>query len=223
MSDYDQICRQVRPHLVLRAGGAEDLWLWEHAVRVMRLVRFLCKVPELADDPPDETAALLGAACGNVGWALEVRAGDLHPGLVLHRPTNEQQREAAITALPDLVNGMVSPEVIQVAREAIRQSHDRFTGTPEAQVLAEAESLADMGLPYILRQLRRYAAEGRSLADLIASWNRQHEYHFWEARINDGLRFEQSRVLARQRLDAARDCVRQMETQLTGGDLPATP
>ena len=59
MPDFAKICEQVRPHLVLTSGGSEDLWLWEHATRVMQLARYLCKVPELASDPPDETAALL--------------------------------------------------------------------------------------------------------------------------------------------------------------------
>ena len=218
MPDLDTIAAQIHPHLVLRQGETSDLWLCEHTRRVMGLVQHLCAVPELAEDPPDETAALLAAACANLGWVSEVTSGALHPGLVLHRPTNEQQREAAVNAVPSVAANLVPKEVIQLAQEAIRQSHVRDSGTPEAQVLAEAESLADMGLPYILRQLRRYAAEGRTTDELLASWNRQHEYHFWEARINDGLRFETSRQLARTRLEAARECVTEMERQLEGAD-----
>jgi len=69
-------------------------------------------------------------------------------------------------------------------------------------VLAEAENLDEIGLIYVLRQFRQSQAEGRPLEQLLLTWSRQLEYRFWDARVNDCLRWETTRALARERLKA---------------------
>jgi hypothetical protein len=44
-------------------------------------------------------------------------------------------------------------------------------------------------------------AEGKTLTELIAAWDRQAEYGYWEARLNNGFQFESIRAVARHRFD----------------------
>jgi len=150
---------------------------------------------------PDDAAITAAAAFANVGWAIQVRQGQIDAWQILNRPTNDIQRELAIGALQDSADDL-DADSIELAAETLRHCNDRYTDLPEARALAEAENLADIGLPYVLRQFRRYQAEGRGVDELLASWNRQCEYQYWDARINDGLRFATSRQVARTRLEA---------------------
>ncbi|RMF73801.1 MAG: hypothetical protein D6744_15240 [Planctomycetota bacterium] len=211
-----------RQLVVTGANGEADVWLWEHTQRVALLAETLCAAPELADTPPDRTVVRIAALFSNVGWAQQVQQGQIPAWQALGRPTNELQREAAIGALREAGEKVLDAETLATASETIRQSGDRYTNLPEAQVLSDAENLADIGFCYFLRQYRRYRAEGRSTADLIASWNRQREYQYWDARINEGLRFELSRRAARERLAALDRLLAVVAHELDAGDVRKT-
>jgi len=196
-----------------------DLWLWERAERVTGLTQLIAKLPELAGQTMDLVA--LGAAglfhCA--GWAAQVQEGRITRGQVLGRPTNEIQRELAAALLQEHAGPLLGPKTVRLAAEAIRQSHDRATPLLEAQVLAEAESLDDLGVLYVLRQFRLYQAESRPLRQLLATWRRQEEYRYWELRVNEGLRFEATRRLARTRLEAVGAFMRALARDLDGTDI----
>lgn len=203
MASFDRVVTIAKELLVLREGeSAPDLWLWEHSERVMRLTRLLGSLPELADDPPDPTAAAAAALFHDAGWADLVQNKKITRWQVLNRPTNDIQREIGAGLLHSACAELLAPETLALAAEAIRQCNDRYNTLPEAQVLAEAENLDEIGVMYLLRQFRQYQAEGRPLRQMLASWRQQKEYRYWEARVNDGLRFESTRRIARQRLEA---------------------
>jgi hypothetical protein len=186
-------------------GPSDDLWLWEHAERVMRLGQMLALLPEvreIGDDQPDQTAVAVAALFADAGWAVQVRRGELKPWQVLSRPTNDIQRELGVGALQDHVPQLLPAETVETAIQAIRECNDRYTRLPAARALSEAQNLDEIGVMYVLRQFRQYQAEGRPLEQLVRSWRRQLEYRFWEARINDCLRWEATRHLARERLKA---------------------
>jgi hypothetical protein len=205
--------------LLDNASLPPDPWLWEFSERVTKMAAMLSRAPELAKDPPDETAVILSGLFANAGWAVQVRQGELRRNQVLVRPTNEIQREMAVISLNECAAADFPAESLLLASQAIRHCNDRYTGMPEAQVLSDAESLADFGIPYILRQFRRNQSEGRSLQDMIDGWTRQREYSFWDARINDGLRFDVSRTVARQRLADADHCIQSLAAQLQTQDI----
>lgn len=220
MSRWTPLVDCARKVLLLDDGNPPpDPWLWEFTERVVRMAAMLSRAPELAKDPPDETAVVLSGLFANAGWAVQVRQGQLQRSQVLCRPTNEIQRETAVITMNECAAGEFPAESLQLAAEAIRQCNDRYTGMPEAQVLSDAESLADFGIPYILRQFRRNQSEGRTLREMIDGWTRQREYSFWDARINDGLRFEVSRDVARQRLADAEHCMHSLASQLETQDI----
>lgn len=193
----------ARNLLVLRhEGRVADMWLWEHSERVMHLAQKICGLPDVAALEPDPTVVAVGALFHDAGWAVQVADGTLDHWKVLSRPTNDAQRDLAADALREYAGDLLPERVLHLTQEAIRQINDRVSSSPEARVIAEAENLDEIGLTYILRQFRQQQVEGRSLEQLLLSWRRQQEYAFWEARINDHLRFEGAKAAARRRLAA---------------------
>ena len=77
-------------------------------------------------------------------------------------------------------------------------------------------------MTHILRQFRQYQADGRPLKQLFESWARQQEYRYWEARLNDGFRFDTTRQLARERLRAVEAFMAALARDLQGTDLLQT-
>jgi HD superfamily phosphodiesterase len=195
----------ARELLVLPGEGQRrDLWLWEHARRVAHLAPLLALLPEareIGGDPPDQTAVTLAALFADAGWAVQIKRGELGHWHVLSRPTNDIQRELGIGALQDGAAALLPPETVAIAVRAIRECNDRYTKSPEARVLSEAENLDDIGIMFVLRQFRHYQIEGQPLDQLMVTWTRYREYHYWDARINDCLRWETTRHIARSRLE----------------------
>jgi HD superfamily phosphodiesterase len=203
VTPLERAANRARELLVLRNGQDQaDLWLWEHSHRVMQLAGMLARLPELADTPPDQNAVALAGLFHDAGWAVQVREVQVSHWQVLARPTNDTQRVLGAALLEEHAAHLFDADTISLAAEAIRQCNDRYTSLAESQVLADAENLDEIGVMCLLRQFRQYQAEGRPLDQLVASWRRQQEYDYWEVRINDGLRFEATRELARQRLTA---------------------
>ncbi len=212
MAHLDRVAALARQFLtIVDAQGRADVWLWEHSERVMRLTQMLGRLPEFDGYDVNLEALAVAGLFHDAGWAVQAREGKVDRWQVLSRPTSDIQRELAIGLMQEQVRHLVANETIRVAAEAVRGCNDRHTRVPEAQVLAEAENLDDVGVLNILRQFRHYQAEGRALDQLCAGWTRQQEYSYWEARINEGLRLEVTRRLARERLQA----VQQLMTALT--------
>lgn len=202
MSDIERISAVARKLLVLPGASQPDEWLWEHTQRVVDLAGMISVLPEVGDERPDAVTVTLAALFHDVGWATQVHAGQVKSWQVLSRPTSDLQREYGAAALLEHGAGLFSAELVDLAAEAIRQCNDRTTGLPEAIVLAEAENLDDIGVMYVLRQIRHAQGDGRPLQQFVQTWNRQLEYRYWDARINDCLRFPTPREIARQRIQA---------------------
>jgi hypothetical protein len=193
------------------ATGRVELWLWEHAVSVADLATQLAQTPEFARPQLNNESLLVAGLFSLAGWAVQAREGKVVVAQVLGRATSGVQRELAAGVVQEKLAGQVGPEVLTAAVEAIRQCNDRSTTVLEAQILADAENVADIGVFGFLRQYRQYQAEGRSSQELLAKWQRLKEYQFWEARINNSLRSELAQRLARARLAAADQVVAGLE------------
>jgi HD superfamily phosphodiesterase len=221
VTHLDRAAAKARDLLVLRNGqNHADLWLWEHSRRVMQLAWMLAKLPELArTPPPHRDAVALAGLFHDAGWAIQAQQQQVRHWQVLGRPTNDIQRELGAALLEEHARDLFDHDTVSLAAEAVRQCNDRYTTLVESQVLADAENLDEIGVMCFLRQFRQYQAEGRPLEQLVASWNRQREYHYWEARINDGLRFNATRELARERLNAVSLFMKALARDLDGVDV----
>jgi HD superfamily phosphodiesterase len=186
-------------------NGRNDLWLWEHSERVLRLAGVLASLPEVGEQRPDPLALATAALFHDAGWAVQARQGRIDRWQLLCRPTNEVQRELGAGLMQEQIAHLVPANTLRVAAEAIRRCNHRDTEQPEARVLADADNLDDIGVLNVLRQFRQYQIEGRSLDQLLSSWARQREYRYWDARLNDGFHFQATRELARARLSAVEE------------------
>lgn len=200
------------------AVGGMDTWLLEHSERVMRLAHLLAQLPELRADPPDPTALAAAALFHDAGLALQIRDGLIPLSQLMSRPTSDAQRDLGANELTDRCSTFLSAETLGLACEAIRQCNNRNATQPEAQVLADAENIDEIGIIFVLRQFRQHQAEGRPLQQLVQNWMRQRQYRYWEARI-ERLRFKISRQLAQQRLTEIEHWMKLLEVEAEAADL----
>jgi hypothetical protein len=202
--------------------GQRDPWLWERAERVMHLTQLVARIPELADQAVDLVAVAAAGLFHCAGWVAQTQRDRLNRWHLLSRPTSDIQRELGAALLLEHAAPLLPPKTARLAADAVRQCNERGASLKEAQILAEAEGLDDVGLMCVLRLLRLYQAEGRPLRQLLTGWQRQQEYHYWEARLNDGFRFETTRKTARDRLQAVDVFMQSLGRELDGTDLLLT-
>lgn len=196
-----QILASARDALLIKgAGTALDHLVWEHSDRVRRLAAQIALVPGLTGESPEPMVVFVSALFHDGGWVVQFRQGLITPGQLLARPTSDVQRELGAQIMQQRVGNLLPPDIVQLAAATIRECNNRFTTLPEAQIVSEAENLDEIGVLSMLRQFRQYQFEGRGLEQFLSSWTRQLEYHYWDARINDFLRWEISRNIARERL-----------------------
>lgn len=201
----DALWRQAEADLSLGLSSAPvDRLVWEHSARIAYLAAAIADIPELTDRALDRRALAAAALYHDAGWILQFRAGEAIPRDLLLRPTSEVQRELAAVWLEERLRDLLPARSLTVAADAVRYYNDRHASGIEAQVLAEAENLDEIGPQAIVLMVRRQMADGKTLADLVHNWQCQEEYHYWQARIKDGFRFESVRRLALERWQALR-------------------
>jgi hypothetical protein len=57
------------------------------------------------------------------------------------------------------------------------------------------------------------------VGDILRSWKRKIDYRYWQARLEEGFRFESVRKLAERRLCAAEEFMEQLKAEAQGRDL----
>ena len=186
------------------------------------MLALLPEAREIGDDQPDQDAVALAALFADAGWAVQVEHDEISHWQVLNRPTNDIQRELGVGALQDRAADLLPTKTVEIAVRAIRECNDRYTRIPEARALSEAENLDEIGIMYVLRQFRQYQAEGCPIDQLVVTWNRHIEYHYWDARINDCLRWETTRHIARSRLKAVEQVMHALARDREAADLKHT-
>ncbi len=217
---FEPILQRARELLILSTpGGGSDLALWEHSVRAMHAAHALAQAPEIRQREPDLVSCTTAALFHDAGWAVQFRQGVVTHAQVLTRPTSQVQRELGAGAMAEVLADVLPADTLELVAEAIRHAGTHQTALVEAQIVSDAANLDDIGVTHLLRQYRQYHAEGRQLEQLRTTWMRQSEYRFWDARINDGLRFEFTRGLARARLRAVEQFMVALATELEAGDL----
>lgn len=184
-----------------------DLFLWEHSLRVSRLADCILTFPETSRYVVDRQALTVAGLYHDAGWALQVKNGEIEAREILLRPTTDLHRELAADWMEHRLADHLKPATLQLAGAIIRQMGDRSSRLPEAQLLAEADNLDQIGPQAVCTMLRKQTAEGKTTADLLAVWKRQEEYHYWQARIKEFFKLPTVRHLAQRRYEMMRDCM----------------
>jgi HD superfamily phosphodiesterase len=201
VTDRNDIIAAARKVLVGSSPlGREDTHLLDHALRMLRLsdvivtfddVRVL-RVDRLCLD-----AGILFHEAAQVRLDRERRESPIYAAATMS--TDEIHGYSAELA-GDALGELLTHKQIDRTQEIIRQHQSRATLLPEAMIVSDAANLDDLGAIGMWRETRRFALEGRSVTDVLSSWQRKLEYGYYAARLDETFRFESSRRWARARL-----------------------
>ncbi|HOW18666.1 MAG TPA: hypothetical protein PLC79_06480 [Phycisphaerae bacterium] len=227
------IWKQAESDLQIPLGsGKSDPVVWEHAVRVVGLALQMLTLPDLAGQRIDRSALVAAALYHDAAWAFQARKQQIPRAEVLTRPTSDAQRELSATLLEQAASGLLPEATLRTAARAIREAGRRTTQLGEACVLAEADNLDEIGPQAVWLMIRRYTNDARGIDAVLDAWRRQREYRYWEARLRECFRYDVTRRLARQRLEAVErmmsDLARAHHLEdvaefLTGADMSRRP
>lgn len=200
MAENDARLKRAQDYLILRdESGCQDPLIWEHVRRVAHCALALTHLPQLRTHTMDPAALELAALFHDAGWVHQYRQGQCPRLAVLSRPTSDLQRELSVSVMSEVVRGLEPPGVLERAARILRACNAPQPAETEAILLVEADRLDEIGPLALLRQWRRFVAQGKGITDVIKTWGQQQEYRFWEARLSE-FQFEVTRELARQRL-----------------------
>lgn len=202
-------------------GENSNPWIWNYTQRVCRNTDAICRYPSLADAQIDRDALTAAALFHAVGLAEHAAEKELSSGLVLVKPLTDVQRELSANALHQHGRAELSAAALRIAGDSIRRYHLADTDQIEARILCDAINLDEVGVLYLVRQLRLYQVEKRPVDKLVEAWQRQREYDFWGMRIEEGFRFAESREIAQTRVAAADHFITALDTSINSTDLPA--
>ena len=223
MANEDVMWTRAREGLVISDGrGGEDVFMWEHTVRVTQAARQVAGGPDVPQADLDLDALTAAALYHDAGWAMQYRQGLINRAELLAKPTSDPLREAGAGLLETELAGVLSPGSLKRAAEAVCSHSQRKCELAEALVLGDAHSLDEIGTLSFWHTVRRQAMEGKGVQAALDTWKRQKEYRFWEARI-DNFRFESVRELARRRIQRLESFMAALASEHNGGDLRAAP
>jgi len=158
------LCVQVK-------GTAPDSTVWEHSARVARIAEQIVRLPEIPKDSLNTESLNAAALYHDIGWVLQVHAGQLSPDELFLRPTTDTCRDMAADWIQAHLKGIAPGGVIERAMAAIRQSSDRKSTLIEAHILADADNLDQIGPLAIERMIRKCRCDGRTMDDMVSAWN----------------------------------------------------
>lgn len=201
MSDRNDIVGAARALLVGQSPlGREDTHLLDHALRMLRLADVIVTFDDVRSMRIDRLcldAAILFHEAAEVRLDRERRQSPIYAAATMS--TDEIHGYSAELA-GDALAELLTHKQIDRTQEIIRQYQSRATTLSEAMIVSDASNLDDLGAIGMWRETRRFAMEGRSIADALASWQRKLDYGYYAARIAETFRFEGSRQWARARL-----------------------
>jgi len=199
--DIEAIWKRARADLtVTTPQGGQDVFLWEHSVRVTKSAEYICRIPEVQAQAPDEIAVIAAALYHEAGWIVRLRAGEIERHEILLGPGPDPTYTEGAQMLEQSLRELVRAESLEKSGAAVRALGDRHTKQIEAQIVAEADNLDEFGLMFLWPAIRRGAFEGKGVQSVLDTWRRRKEYQFWTARLKDSFRFEATRRLAGARL-----------------------
>ena len=199
--------------------GTPDRYLIDRAHRVLRHSAGIAQLRDVQCFQVDQECLSIAALFCDAGFARYANQEDKTARLVLADLTDEDLRDFSAQVVQEKLDGLVNARQMERVCSIMLESGNRDTTLIEAMILSDARNLDDMGAVGILNDFRRYAVHGRGVVEALASWNRKIEYDYWTARLRESFRFEGVRKMAQQRLEVARQFMRQLETENRAGDM----
>lgn len=222
MTDIDIVKQQAQELLTYKtASDTQSSCLWHRAQRLVRTASYISQLSELMDTNLliDRFSLSAAAYFSDTGFEKYALANSLSITEVIADMPNNNIKDYSARIAAQTLEGKLPEQKIQRIVKIISESADRFTNVTEAMILADAQSLDDMGIAGAFNEMRRYAIQGKSCQDFIEGWNRKIEYQYWDARIKEGFRFDSVKEIALQRLESANAFVAQLADENQAQDL----
>lgn len=198
--------RLERALSVVDDRGTRGTRLLEDARRLCaRVKRFIAR----GWVPPDTDSSAIEVAC--FALQLPLKATKASPTGKLGRTNLRERAEQAAEMLVG-VAGDAGDDLIDQTTQILLQVHQRTPASDQAKLLADALNLEDFGVAGLIVQAIQIARQGGGVMQVADGCEKREQYGYWEARLKDGFHFEQSRQIARKRLEHAR----KMATLLVG-------
>ena len=219
--NLDAMWKRARADLtVTTPQGGQDVFLWEHTVRVTRSAEYISRIPEVQALGPDEISVVAAALYHEAGWIARLHSGEIERYEILLGPAPESSYMEGARMLERSLRDLIPSESLERSGAAIRALSDRHTKQIEAQIVAEADNLDEFGLMFLWPVIRRGALEGKGVQAVLDTWRRRIEYQFWTARLKDSFRFEATRRVAAARLARLEAFMSDLLVQQATEDLP---
>ena len=205
--------------LVVEEPRCKDCLLLEHSTRVAKSAERIATELLVNGKKIDFPALAAAALYHDAGWIVQYRDSVVERMEILCKPTTTAQRQLGAAYLETRLAEILKPESLKLAVESVRRLNDRDLDLPEALAIADAENLDQVGILSLWTMVRRYSLEGKGIEHGLEVWQRQCEYHYWEAWIQESFRFEPVRELARTRLAAFSVFMSELAVRSSSGDL----
>jgi hypothetical protein len=192
-------------HRLERALSVVD----DHGTRGTRLLedaqRFCARIKRLISKgliAPDTDPTPLEVACHALQLPLK---GTKHsPAGKLGRTNLRERAEQAAEILVGLAADTGSEGLVDQTTQLLIQVHQRNPGSDQAKLLADALNLEDFGVVGLISQAILVARQGGGVMQVADGCEKREQYGYWEARLKDGFHFEQTRAIAKKRLENVR-------------------
>ena len=222
MSEVETVRELAKEALTAPAlAGEPGAFLWERAQRLVRNVEYISQLPELAKAGlrVDRFCLIAAAYFSEAGPAYYLESKRRGAKSGLNDVNGEDLLGYSARVAEQKLAGAIEKLRIEKITRIITESGSHLTRMAEAMILADARNLEDMGLVGVLNEYRRYICRGKGVNEVLQNWKKKADYRYWQARLEEGFRFEQVRKLAEQRLCAAEEFMDRLKEEAQGQDL----
>lgn len=184
--------------LVTKVPGQLEPQRYAHdrAMRIVRTIDRLVQVISANQRPKRVDLVRIAALYACIGLDQNIPK----VRTVAPPPVAAQTLDDAAELAADQLQNLLPAGDIDLMLRILHEHRTKSPALPEAQLLADAIALEEVGLVGLWNQTRAGHAAGKTLEHLVKLWRTQREYGYWESRLRDGFHFEVSRKVASARL-----------------------
>jgi hypothetical protein len=191
--------RLERAVSVVDDHGTRGTRLLEDAQRICARIKRLIAKGVVA---PETDSTAMEVAC--YALQLPLKATKAAPAGKLGRTNLRERTEQAAEMLVGIAGDAGNETLIDQTTQILMQVHQRKPDSEQAMLLADALNLEDFGVAGLLVQAILIVRQGGGIMLVADGCEKREQYGYWEARLKDGFHFEQTRQIARKRLEHAR-------------------
>jgi putative nucleotidyltransferase with HDIG domain len=188
------------------AGGKN--YRFQHLETTHRLV---CKLEDKLDVEVDRKVLEISALYHDIGRIQDIEGGEMDPF-----EGHEGHAERGVEIVEDYISDLVSEQQLEGIREVIKNHHSEAS-TIEGEIVQDADKVSNFGVFNLWRQIHYASQQGRTLNESLD--------YFWDTAVAEfkehieEMHFEQTKQLAKKRLEKHKEAITEMEREINAEDL----